>query len=162
MVWMVRSPYMIEYAGRFSFPVPPQEVWSAVERFERFETWWGWLRELRVEGPGLAAGSVLHGVVAPPLRYRMRLRVELVTCDPPRSIDASVDGDLVGHARLVLEPEGEGTRASVAWTIEMMQRPMRVAARVAFPVLRWGHDRVVEATVAGFRRHLRDRAGDPD
>ena len=156
------SPYAIEYAGRFSFPVPPQEVWSAVEHFERFETWWGWLGELRVEGPGLVAGSVLHGVVAPPLPYRMRLRVVLVACDPPRSIDALVHGDLVGHARLVLEPEGEGTRASVAWTIEMMQRPMRVAARVASPVLRWGHDRVVDATVAGFRRHLGDPAPGPD
>ena len=148
------SPYVIEYAGRFSFPVPPQEVWSAVERFERFETWWGWLGELSVEGPGLVAGSVLHGVVAPPLPYRMRLRVVLVAVDPPRSIDALVHGDLVGNARLELEPEGEGTRASVAWTIEMMQRPMRVAARVAAPVLRWGHDRVVDATVAGFRRQL--------
>ena len=132
------SPYVIEYAGRFSFPVPRQEVWSAVERFERFETWWGWLGELRVDGSGLVA------------------------VDPPRSIDALVHGDLVGHARLVLEPEGEGTRASVAWTIEMMQRPMRVAARVASPVLRWGHDRVVDATVAGFRRHLGDPALGPD
>ena len=148
------SPYVIEYAGGFSFPVPPQEVWSAIEHIERFETWWGWLRELRVEGPGLVAGSVLHGVVTPPLPYRMRLRVTLVASDPPRSIDASVHGDLVGHARLVLEPEGEGTRASVTWTIEMMQRPMRAAARVAAPLLRWGHDRVVAATVAGFRRQL--------
>jgi len=158
----VGSPYVIEYAGRFSFPVPRQEVWSAVERFERFETWRRWLGEFRVEGAGLVAGSVLHGVVAPPLPYRMRLRVVLVAVDPPRSIDALVHGDLVGHARLVLEPEGEGTRASVAWTIEMMQRPMRVAARVASPVLRWGHDRVVDATVAGFRRHLGDAAAGPD
>jgi carbon monoxide dehydrogenase subunit G len=153
------SPYVIEYEGRFSFPAPPQEVWSAVEHFERFESWWGWLGELRVEGPGLAAGSVLHGVVAPPLPYRMRLRVVLLECVPPRSVDASVNGDLVGHARLVLEPEGTGTRASVAWEIEMMQRPMRMAARVAAPLLRWGHDRVVDATVAGFRRHLRNRLG---
>jgi carbon monoxide dehydrogenase subunit G len=158
---MVGSPYVIEYQERFSFPAPPEEVWSAVEHFERFEGWWGWLGELRVEGPGLVAGSVLHGVVAPPLPYRMRLRVVLVASDPPRSIDALVQGDLEGQARLVLEPEGEGTRASVAWTIEMMQRPMRVAARVAAPVLRWGHDRVVDATVAGFRRHLRDRAPGP-
>jgi len=43
-----------------------------------------------------------------------------------------------------------------------MQRPMRVAARVAYPVLRWGHDRVVDATVAGFRRHLGDPALGPD
>lgn len=153
---MVGSPYVIEYARQFSFPAPPPAVWSAVEHCERFEGWWAWLREFRLEGPGLVAGAVLHGVVAPPLPYRMRLRVVLVACDPPRSIDASVDGDLVGQAGLVLEPEGEGTRASVAWTIEMMQRPMRVAARVASPVLRWGHDRVVDATVAGFRRHLRD------
>jgi carbon monoxide dehydrogenase subunit G len=152
----VGSPYVIEYEGRFSFPVPPQQVWSAIEHLERFETWWGWLRDLRVEGPGLAAGSVLHGVVAPPLPYRMRLRVELLESVPPCRIEAAVQGDLVGHARLVLEPEGEGTRASVTWTIEMIQRPMRVAARIASPLLRWGHDQVVAATVAGFRRQLRN------
>jgi hypothetical protein len=44
----------------------------------------------------------------------------------------------------------------------MMQRPMRAAARVASPVLRWGHDRVVAATVSGFRRQLRDPAFGPD
>jgi carbon monoxide dehydrogenase subunit G len=151
----VSSPYVIEYEGRFSFPVPPRQVWSAIEHLERFETWWGWLRELRVEGPGLTAGSVLHGVVAPPLPYRMRLRVVLLESVPPRCIEASVQGDLVGHARLVLEPEGQGTRASVSWTIEMMPRPMRVAARIASPLLRWGHDQVVAATVASFRRQLR-------
>jgi uncharacterized protein YndB with AHSA1/START domain len=152
---MVGSPYVFDYQGRFSFPAPPEGVWSAIEQFESFESWWGWLRDLRVEGEGLAVGSVLHGVVAPPLPYRMRLRVVIEACAPPRRIEASVHGDLVGHARLVLEPEGEGTGAGVAWTIEMMQRPMRMAARVAGPLLRWGHDRVVEATVAGFRRHLR-------
>jgi hypothetical protein len=36
----------------------------------------------------------------------------------------------------------------------MKQRPMRLAARLASPLLRWGHDRVVEATVASFRRNL--------
>jgi carbon monoxide dehydrogenase subunit G len=151
------SPYVLEYEGRFDLPAPPQEVWSALEHVERFETWWGWLGQFRLEGDGLTEGSVLHGVVAPPLPYRMRLRVELLDCDPPHRIDASVDGDLVGQARLELEPEGAGTRARVAWEIEMMQRPMRAACRVAFPLLRWGHDRVVDATVAGFRRHLRGR-----
>jgi len=145
---------VIEYAGQFRFPVAPADLWSALERCERFEAWWAWLREFRLEGPGLVTGAVLHGVVAPPLPYRMRVRVLLLSCEPPRSIDATVDGDLVGHARLVLEPDGAGTRAGVAWTIEMMQRPMRVAARLSFPLLCWGHDRVVDATVAEFRRHL--------
>ena len=32
--------------------------------------------------------------------------------------------------------------------------PMRLAARIGHPMLRWGHDRVVDATVDGFRRHV--------
>lgn len=153
---MEGSPYVIEYRGAFSFPASPDEVWSAMERFERFERWWGWLREFRVEGPGLMTGSVLHGVVVPPLPYRLGVRIALLKCVRPRRIEAAIHGDLEGAARLVLEPEREGTRAEVSSTIEVMQRPLRVAARVTPRVLRWGHDRVVEATVTSFRGHLRD------
>ena len=153
---MAGSPYVIEYRGAFSFPCPPDEVWSAMQRFERFECWWGWLREFRVEGPGLEGGSVFHGVVVPPLPYRLGVRIALLECVRPRRIEAAIHGDLEGAARLVLEPEREGTRASVSSSIEVMQRPLRVAARVAPRVLRWGHDRVVEATVTSFRGHLRD------
>ena len=152
---MASSPYLLEYEGRFRFSVPPAELWSALEHTESFETWWGWLGELRVEGPGLRDGSVLHGVVAPPLPYRMRVRVVLEHCVPPERIDAAVHGDLEGRAQIVLQPDGTGTRVQATWEIEMMQRPMRMAARLAFPLLRWGHDRVVDATVAGLRRHLR-------
>ena len=151
---MASSSCVIDYRGVFSFPVPPDELWVAIERVDRFEGWWSWLSEFRIEGDGLQTGSVLRGVVAPPLPYRMRLRVELTDCERPTRIEADVHGDLEGQARVLLEPEDDGTRVQVTWTIEMMQRPMRLAARVAHPLLRWGHDRVVEATVNGFRRHL--------
>ena len=150
-------PYVIDFRDAFDLPASPVDVWATVERVECFESWWGWLREFHVEGGGLVVGAVLHGVIVPPLPYRMRLRVELHECIPARRIEASVHGDLEGSARIVLEPEGHGTRASVDWTIEMMQRPMRIAARFGHPLLRWGHDRVVDATVAGFRRHLAAR-----
>lgn len=153
---MALSPDVIEYRGAFSFPCPPDEVWSAMQRFERYERWWGWLREFRVEGPGLETGGVLHGVVVPPVPYRLDVRIVLAECVRPQHIDADIHGDLEGAARLVLEPERNGTRASVSSTIEVMQRPIRLAARVAPSALRWGHDRVVEATVTSFRRHLRD------
>ncbi len=42
----------------------------------------------------------------------------------------------------------------VAWTMEMRQPAMRLASRIGRPVLQWGHDRVVEMTVAGFRRRI--------
>ena len=152
------APPIIEYRRGFDFPVPPAELWDAIEDGEQFERWWPWLQEFRLEGAGLVAGSVLHGVVAPPLPYRMRISVELLRCTRPRAIDAMVHGDLKGDARLRLAPADGGTRAEVSWSVEMMQRPMRTASRLAHPLLQFGHDRVVEMTVAGFRRHL--AAGD--
>ena len=158
------SPYVIDYRGSFRLDATPTRVWEAIEHGERFEGWWAWLREFRFEGPGLQDGTVLHGVVEPPVPYRMRVSVVLDHCVRPRLIEATVHGDLEGHARISFEADGtdgSATLAQVAWSIEMKQRAMRLAARIAHPLLRWGHDRVVDATVAGFRRHMaaEERAG---
>jgi hypothetical protein len=112
-----------------------------------------------MEGETLVAGSVLYGVVTPPLPYRMRIRVELTQCERPVAIDATISGDLQGEAQLTMRAGDEGSLVEVAWTVEMMQRPMRLASRFGLPLLQWGHDRVVEMTVAGFRRRLESAAG---
>lgn len=151
---MAGSPFVIAYEGAFRLPRPPEEVWSVLQRLDCFESWWGWLTEFGVEGPGLQSGSVLRATVDPPLPYRIRVRLELVECLPPRCIEAAVHGDLEGRARLVLEDDGAGSRARVWSNIEVVQRPLRAAARLAPGLLGWGHDRVVEATVRSFRRHL--------
>ncbi len=152
---VVASCYLIDYTGRFYFPVTPSELWAAIERLEQFEHFWGWLSDLSVDGPALEAGTVLRGTVAPPVPYRMYVEVELTECVPERLIDADVTGDLAGVAHLRIRPCPQGTVADVEWSLEMLQAPMRMAARVAHPLLKWGHDRVVDATVAGFRYHLR-------
>lgn len=138
----------------YHFDIAQVDLWNEIEHVDRLRRWWPWLEEFRIDGDGFAAGSVLYGVVAPPLPYRMRIEVELVRCVRPDKIDAVVRGDLQGEAHLLLSREGTGTRAEVSWTVEMMQRPMRLANRVAHPMLQWGHDRVVDVTVAGFRRHI--------
>jgi uncharacterized protein YndB with AHSA1/START domain len=151
---VITTAPVIEYRGTFRFEVSPELVWETIERTGEFERWWGWLGDFRLDGPGLVAGSVLVGVVSPPLPYHMHIRVELEHCVRPSLIDAAVHGDLEGRGRLQLVPDGDATVASVDWTIEMMQRPMRATARFAYPLLRFGHDRVVDATVHGFRRQL--------
>jgi carbon monoxide dehydrogenase subunit G len=147
---------VIEYEREFDFPVTPAQLWAAIEDAERFERWWPCLREFRIDGGSLKTGAVMHGVVVPPVPYRMRVDVELVRCRRPSLIDALVHGDLKGEAKLRLHAAGDGTgtRAKVMWRIEMMQRPMRIASRVAHPLLVKAHDVVVDVTVAGFRRHL--------
>jgi carbon monoxide dehydrogenase subunit G len=150
---MPRRP-IIAYRRAFEFGLTPLEAWSAIARVDQFERWWPWLQEFGMEGASLDVGSVLHGVVVPPLPYRMRVRVTLTSCEEPTAIDANVSGDLEGRAQLRVVPSGSGSRIEVAWSVEMMQRPMRVASRFGLPLLQWGHDRVVESTVAAFRRRL--------
>jgi len=146
---------IITYRHGFSFDLAPDRLWDRIEEFDQFERWWPWLTGFWIEGSGLSAGSILHGTVTPPLPYRMQLRVELVECERPNAIDATISGDLIGDARLRLRPEVGGTWAEVAWTVEMRQPAMRLASRIGHPVLQWGHDRVVEITVAGFRRRVK-------
>jgi hypothetical protein len=150
----VSPPYVVEFAGSFLLPASPERVWSSLGRFDLYETWWPWLKEVRIDGAGLEDGSTLDGTVVPPLPYRMRVHITFVECTHARAIRAAVTGDLRGDGRLLLTPKGDATRADVTWTIEMMQTPMRVVSRVARPLLLWGQDRVVEATLAGFSRHL--------
>lgn len=144
----------IEYRRAYEFACTPQVLWAAMQEVDRFEAWWPWLEEFRLEGDKLKAGSVLHGVVSPPLPYRMRIQVEITRCEPPTEIDAVIHGDLEGLATIEVRPGELGAVAEVAWTVEMKQRPMRLACRLGRPLLQWGHDRVVEMTVAGFRRRL--------
>ena len=144
----------IRYRRAFEFGCTPQQLWDAMQEVDHFEAWWPWLEEFRLEGGSLKVGSVLHGVVAPPLPYRMRLRVEITRSEPPREIDAVIHGDLEGLASLEIHPrrrrhkgrgrmDGRDDAASDA-----PRRPLGA------PLLQWGHDRVVETTVAGFRRRL--------
>jgi hypothetical protein len=86
----------------------------------------------------------------------MHVRLVVERCVRPSLITGAVHGDLEGIAELRLHPDAGGTRAGAAWTFEMKQPAMRLAALVAYPVLRWGHDRIVETTVADFHRHLEE------
>ena len=151
---MPDAPAVIDFREEFRFSVPPPTVWDFIERTGEFERLWAWLGDFHLDGDGLRAGSVLVGEVSPPVPYRMRVRVVLGDCVRPTSIDAAVHGDLEGTARLRIVGEQGGSRVAVAWRIEMMQRAMRIADRVAHPLLRWGHDRVVDATVLSFRHHI--------
>ena len=114
---------VLTYRHAFRFDLAPDRLWEQIEVVDQFERWWPWLTEFRIEGPGLSPGSVLHGMVSPPLPYRMRLHVELGECTRPEAIDATISGDLVGDAGLRLRPEEGGTRAEAAGRSRCASRP---------------------------------------
>lgn len=150
---MRRSP-VVDFRRQFYLAARPERVWQQISKLDDYESWWPWLRRFHSERAGMVSGNVLRGLVVPPVPYPFRMQVTLDECCPPATVRASVAGDVTGSATVDFEPVGEGTVVTCCWTLRMDSLPMRVAARTAYPVLRWGHDRVVQVSVNAFAAHL--------
>jgi uncharacterized protein YndB with AHSA1/START domain len=139
----------------WTFPVPPEELWRVLARTDEFRRWWPWLREL--SGDGLVPGGRSACVVRAPVPYTLRFTVTVAELVPGRLVDAVVDGDLAGPARLELASGHDGgSVARLAWEMELCRPALRAAARLGRPLMEWGHDWVVATGVDQFlRRALR-------
>ena len=144
------------------FAASADDVWGLLTHTERYPRWWPWLA--RLDSDGLTEGAVARCVVQPPLPYRLRFDVHLDRVDRPRLLEGTVTGDLQGPARLELRP-GDGSdtgpgrcTARLAWEVELGSLRLRRIARVARPVMQWGHDLVIDRGVQQFRRRALDRA----
>jgi hypothetical protein len=150
--WRSGPVNRFDYHQTFWFPQAPDELWRTLERYDDFESWWPWLRTFAADRPGMTTGNVLHGIVVPPVPYRLRLDVTLAECRKPELIRASVSGDVTGCAELRLTPIDGGSAVVADWSLEMTAPALRIATRVAYPLMLWGHNRVVDMAVSGFRR----------
>lgn len=150
-VW---SGSVVHYTGEFWIALPADEFWQVIEDFEQFQEWWPWLEGLISDRPGIVAGNVLRATIVPPVPYSVRLRVRFEACERPSLAVATISGDLRGRASLSFDEQSGGTRVRAAWTLDAASTAMRVAAKVARPLMRWGHDRVVEMAVAGIKRRV--------
>jgi uncharacterized protein YndB with AHSA1/START domain len=155
----------------FTFTAAPEELWAAFTRTGDFRRWWPWLREF--SGDGLVPGGRSNCVVRAPVPYTLRFTVTVRALEPGRLVEAVVDGDLAGPARLEVGagPAGDGgSTARLAWEMELRRPMLRAAARVGRPVMEWGHDWVVTTGVEQFLRralgvqdgHERHHDPDPD
>ena len=136
------------------FPVAPKAFWRAISRTRDFPRWWPWLR--RLDGDGLVEGGRADALVRGPIPYNLEFTVAVDELVPERRVDASVDGDVSGPARLEVDAHPDGSQVRLSWTMELRRPRLRAAARVARPVMEWGHDWVVANGVEQFlRRALR-------
>jgi hypothetical protein len=106
------------------------------------------LREL--SGDGLVPGGRSDCVVRAPIPYTLRFTVVVQELVPGRLVDAVVEGDLAGPARLEVAPAETGSVVRLAWEMELRRPVLRAAAHFGRPVMEWGHDWVVATGVEQF------------
>ena len=139
---------------RARFDQSPFEVWAALERLPAYRHWWPWLR--RFEADALADGERWTCTVRPSLPYQVRFDLVLHDIELCRSVSATIDGDIVGTARIDLEAIG-GPNGATELTLVSDLAPsrtfLRSLTRVAGPVARYGHDQIVDRALAQFADH---------
>jgi hypothetical protein len=139
----------------YDVPAGRDAVWDAFGHPGRFRDWWPWL--VAFDGRELAPGRRWACAVSPPLPYLVRFTLHLTLVEPLRAVEASVEGDVVGDARLELSDVGTGSRIHLVSDLAPGNAALQAFAVVAHPLVRRGHDWVLDT---GARQFV-DRAVGP-
>jgi uncharacterized protein YndB with AHSA1/START domain len=138
----------LESDRRFTLPAPPDRVWQVLAETDQYRHWWPWLTAFETDG--LVAGDVWRCTVRPPLRYSLRFAVHLEEVVQPTLVTARLTGDIAGHARLDLAARDDGTEVRLTSVLAPSSRVFAVFAVVARPLVRHGHDWVLDTGVRQF------------
>ena len=133
---------------RYQLPMAPAELWEVLAEVDQYQSWWPWLR--RFEARALADQEVWACLVQPPLPYWVRFELHLDEVSAPRRVRASVTGDVVGEATLEITERGAASEVRLTSSLEPGNGFLRTVARLAAPVVRYGHDWVLDSGARGF------------
>jgi hypothetical protein len=157
-------PAPFRFDRRWTFPIPPDELWATVSRTDEYPAWWSWLRDFDTDGAadGLHEGATARCVIRAPLPYALRFTVEVERVVEAALVDTRIRGDLEGPARLEIGPgeDSDTCTARLAWSLQLRDPVLRRFALVGRPAMAWAHDRVVEVGVRQFEQRAlegRDR-----
>jgi uncharacterized protein YndB with AHSA1/START domain len=142
-----------------AFAEPPEVVWAALSDVGAYRRWWPWLTEL--DAAGFEAGATWRCRVRPPLPYSLRFTVTLEEVDGPSYAVATVAGDIEGHASLDLAGRADGgTDLRLASVLQSSNASLRLLADLGPPIVRFGHDWILDTGLRQFRRRALGPGGD--
>jgi hypothetical protein len=133
-------------------------VWKHIVAVDDYRRWWPWLR--RFDAAGLVAGDTWSCVVQPPLPYAVRFTVtldEVIDCE---RVTATIGGEIEGIASLDLTERGDGCEARLVSDLAPANSFLRGVARVARPLVRFGHDWVLDTGAGQFVSNWQPRVQD--
>jgi uncharacterized protein YndB with AHSA1/START domain len=134
----------------YDFDADAAALWDAFSDIAAYRRWWPWLRS--IEGDGLVAGGVTRAVIWAPVPWLVHIRLTVLRLEPGRRVDVEVGGDFTGPASMEIAEAAAGASVRLMWQLTPAAAPLRLAARVARPLMQAGQDWVVSAGLGQFRR----------
>jgi hypothetical protein len=133
---------------RYRYPFSPGVFWQRIQAVPEYPRWWPWLRSF--DGTRLAPGEMWACVVQPPLPYRVAFTVAITDVVDGHVVAATVNGDIRGRARLIVEPTDEGCEVSLISTLGPDRNSLRALSIAARPFVRFGHNWVLDTGARQF------------
>jgi hypothetical protein len=119
-----------------------------------YRVWWPWLRTF--EAQAFASAETWTCAVQPPLPYALRFTLMLDEVVPKRLVTATIAGDIAGEARLELHEVDGGCDVRLVSSLAPRNRVLKAVAKVARPMVRYGHDWVLNTGARQFASRLPD------
>jgi uncharacterized protein YndB with AHSA1/START domain len=139
---------LLDSDRRYRFAVQPAALWSAIAETADYRRWWPWLTAF--DANGLVAGDVWRCAVRPPLPYTLRFAIHLDEVVPETLVAARLSGDIAGTARLDVTPDGDGCDVRLTSRLAPSSRAFGLLANLARPIVRRGHDWVLDTGARQF------------
>lgn len=133
---------------RYVIPLARPAVWRLISEVRHYQGWWSWLRSF--EAAALRTGEVWRCTVQPPLPYAVRFRVHLDEVRAPELVSARIDGDVHGTAVLTLSDLHHRCAMTLRSDLSPDATALRLSARFAAPVARYGHQWIIDSGVRRF------------
>lgn len=129
-------------------------VYAALADVTEYPSWWPEVRATHELDAGI--GEIRCRSMLP---YDLTFVASREIEDPvARVLRAHLTGDLIGTSEWTIAPNGAGTLAVFDEDVRVGKAAVRAAGRLARPILRYNHGRMMRSGERGLRRHLADGA----
>lgn len=144
------------FVDHWRIKAPIDEVYGHVANPRTYHQWWRAYDGVRIlnDKPFPYVGGKVELLVRSPFGYRLRLEVETVAADPPRTIKTITHGQLEGVGLWQFTQEGETTHAVWTWIVRSNHPRLNKLEWFAKPVFALSHVIVSRRGQCGLKRLL--------
>jgi uncharacterized protein YndB with AHSA1/START domain len=146
------------FIDEWDVDAPQERIFMALADSRTYPDWWTpTYLEVQADGPPAVGVSAKHRFKAK-LPYTLTTTSTITRLEPPREIEAHVDGDLRGRGIWTLTPTNGKVHVRFDWRVFADRPLLRILTPLLRPLFRWNHNVAIRRAMAGLEPYARARA----
>jgi hypothetical protein len=144
----IKHMQMYHFVSKWVFNAPIEKLWSAIIDLNAWPRWSKGFKCVMIRGqePLAQFGTIADCAVKGSLPYTLRFTLKVSVFQPPKLLEVTSMGDLVGNGTLMLAPRDKGTAVTYNWDVGTTNPILNLAGKLPFvrKLLEKNHDEVME------------------